>query len=167
MQKFSEQSFTLEYESYFKLSHLSISGNGGFYSSDVSLTPPNIKYTTKKKFEGKVLVWITLGPKGLSQALIRESGSAINSQRYLKECIQHPLIPYIQSNDTEDDYVLWPDQASPHYPKVATDYLHGKNIHFVKKEDNPANVPEIMPIEDFWANLKSQVYNKGWKAENT
>jgi hypothetical protein len=36
----------------------------------------------------------------------------------------------------------------------------------VSKEDNPANVPEIRVIENFWAYLKSLVYEKGWKAKN-
>ena len=29
---------------------------------------------------------------------------------------------------------------------------------------NPANVPKARPIEDFWANLKAEVYSGGWKA---
>ncbi len=34
------------------------------------------------------------------------------------------------------------------------------------KFDNPANVPEARPIEDFWSILKGLVYKQGWKAEN-
>ena len=41
-----------------------------------------------------------------------------------------------------------------------------KKIPFVAKTDNPANVPKARPIEDFWANLKRIVYDKGWKAKN-
>ncbi|XP_065645447.1 arginine/serine-rich coiled-coil protein 2-like [Hydra vulgaris] len=37
---------------------------------------------------------------------------------------------------------------------------------FVPKEHNPANVPELRPIEDFWSELKRSVYNKNWQAEN-
>lgn len=37
----------------------------------------------------------------------------------------------------------------------------------MNKKDNPANVPEIRPIEDFWAYLKRTVYAKAWQAKNT
>lgn len=40
-----------------------------------------------------------------------------------------------------------------------------KNIPFVAKTDNPANVPKARPIEDFWGNLKQKVYDKCWKAK--
>uniref|UniRef100_A0A914DC44 Uncharacterized protein n=1 Tax=Acrobeloides nanus TaxID=290746 RepID=A0A914DC44_9BILA len=41
-----------------------------------------------------------------------------------------------------------------------------EDIHFVEKVDNPANLPEARPVEDFWAALKGMVYAKGWHAEN-
>jgi hypothetical protein len=47
------------------------------------------------------------------------------------------------------------------------DHLRKEKIDFVKKDDNPANVPEIRVIEDFWALLKGAVYAKGWSAKNT
>lgn len=167
MRKFSNRSFILDDESYFTLSHSKINGNGGFYSSDVSTSSANVKFATKKKFEGKVLVWIAMGPKGLSHALIRKSGFAINAQRYLDECIKRRLIPYICEHYAQGEYIFWPDQASSHYAKTVLAHLRAENIEFVEKEDNPANVPEIRPIEDFWGILKSAVYKKGWKAENT
>jgi len=167
IRKFAGRSFLLDDESYFTLSHSTISGNDGFYTSEVSSAPANVKYATKKKFEGKVLVWITMGPKGLSRPLIRKSGYAINAQRYLDECIRRRLVPYIRSNYGDNEYVFWPDQASSHYSKIVIDHLRAENVVFVEKHDNPANVPEIRPIEDFWAHLKAAVYAKGWKAKNT
>jgi len=41
-----------------------------------------------------------------------------------------------------------------------------KNVNFVKKEDNPANMPEIRQIEDFWGILKGKVYQNAWQAKN-
>ena len=49
---------------------------------------------------------------------------------------------------------------------VVLEHLNAKNINYVDKEDNPANVPEVRSIEDFWAYLKSLVYANGWQAEN-
>ncbi len=34
------------------------------------------------------------------------------------------------------------------------------------KEANPANVPEVRPIEDFWEILKVNVYKDGWQEKN-
>ena len=38
-------------------------------------------------------------------------------------------------------------------------------IHHVDKVDNPANLPEVRPIEDFWSILKAKVYENNWKAK--
>ena len=167
LRKFPNVAFILDDESYFTISHSSVNGNGGFYTSNISETPVDVKFARKKKFEGKVLVWIALCPAGLSQPLIRKSGYAINASRYLDEWIRRRLIPYIRQNYPDDNYVFWPDQASAHYAKVVIDHLRSENVRFVKKNDNPANVPEVRPIEDFWAYLKSLVYAKCWRASNT
>ena len=34
------------------------------------------------------------------------------------------------------------------------------------KCDNPAATPEARSIEDFWADLKREVYKKNWSAKN-
>lgn len=164
--KFSTCSWILDDESYFTLSHSTISGNNIFYSSNVANTPPSVKFSTKKKFEKKVLVWIAIGPNGVSQPLIKDSNFAINGNVYLKDCVQNRLIPYIRAH-YDDNYVFWPDKASSHYAKDVVNHLREEGIHFVAKEDNPANVPEARSIEDFWANLKGHVYANAWKAENT
>ena len=44
--------------------------------------------------------------------------------------------------------------------------MNAKKINFVKREDNPANVPECRLIEDFWSVLKEKVYENNWQAEN-
>ena len=36
---------------------------------------------------------------------------------------------------------------------------------FDYKVDNPANLPEVRPIEDFWSILKAKVYEKNWDAK--
>jgi len=77
------------------------------------------------------------------------------------------LLPYIRKSYENGEYIFWPDQASSHYAKSVFDHFRDENIDFVEKKDNPANVPEIRPIEDFWSLLKKDVYAKGWKAKNT
>ena len=39
-------------------------------------------------------------------------------------------------------------------------------VHHVDKKDNPANLPEARPIEDFWALVKNKVYENNWEAKN-
>ena len=38
-------------------------------------------------------------------------------------------------------------------------------IEYVAKEDNPPNVPQARPIENFWACLCQKVYEDGWQAQ--
>jgi transposase len=157
VRKFRGKEFILDDESYFTFSNSSVAGNDGFYTSDVSGAPASLKYTKKEKFEKKVLTWVAMSPKGLSQPLIRKSGLAINGEIYLEQCIKRRLIPFINKHHSDDNYIFWPDQASSHYAKIVTSYLESENVQFVSKKDNPANVPEIRPIEDFWAYLKQKV----------
>lgn len=166
IRNFSNRAWVLDDESYFTLSHSSIAGNDGYYTSDINSVSPKVKFSKKKKFEKKVLVWIAIGPKGLSRPLIRKSGYAINQETYLSDCIKRRLVPYIKKNYSEGEYVFWPDLASSHYANTVVQGLTAKNIEHVPKEDNPANVPEIRCIENFWAYLKSLVYKRGWRAEN-
>ena len=44
--------------------------------------------------------------------------------------------------------------------------LNNENVHYVEKADNPANLPECCPIENFWSILKGLVYKNNWHAEN-
>ena len=39
-------------------------------------------------------------------------------------------------------------------------------IEFVEKYENPANLPECRPIENFWGKIKQRVYADCWKAKN-
>ena len=48
--------WVLDDESYFTLSNSQINGNDNFYSSNIELTPNNVKFKEKKKFEEKLLV---------------------------------------------------------------------------------------------------------------
>ena len=45
------------------------------------------------------------------------------------------------------------------------DFLCENLIHYVDKVDNPANLPEVRPKEDFWSRLKAKVYENHWEAK--
>ncbi|KAL4492613.1 hypothetical protein ABPG72_007726 [Tetrahymena utriculariae] len=164
--KFKDKKWILDDESYFTLSHGTIGGNNTFYSNNVNETPPSIKYSQKSKYEQKILCWICFSPSGISQPYFRESGLAINQEIYLTECIKKKLVPFIKKYHSEEDYIFWPDLASSHYAKTVIDFLQQKQICFVDKKDNPANVPECRPIEDFWSMLKGLVYKNNYQANS-
>jgi transposase len=44
--------------------------------------------------------------------------------------------------------------------------LEELKIEYVPKEENSPNVPEIRPIENFWANLKRKVYSNNYRPKN-
>lgn len=153
-------------ESYFTLAHSTINGNGNFYSSDVSATPSNVKYRPTAKFEKKILVWLCFSEQGVSRAFFVPSGLAIDQNIYLEQCIKKRLVPFIEKYHPDGQYLFWPDLASAHYAKKVISYFGEKNINFVTKCDNPPNVPELRPIEDFWGILKGLVYANNWQAKD-
>ena len=58
------------------------------------------------------------------------------------------------------------DLASSHYSKETQAFLNQQNVPYVRKENNPPNVPQLRPIETFWSHLKRKVYHGGWSASN-
>jgi hypothetical protein len=156
----------LDDESYFTLKHSTINGKNIFYSSNVNATSNDAKFFTKNKFEDKLLVWIAISSNKISKVFMMPSGTAINGQIYIEQCLSNRLIPFIRNLHKNDEYFFWPDLASAHYSKKVVDYLKGENIRFLPKHQNPPNVPECRCIEDFWACLKGRVYMNGWQADN-
>ena len=138
----------------------------GFYSANKANSPIDVKFRSKKKFEWKVLIWLTLSDKGISQPFISTSkGFAINSDVYVPKYLPK-LFAFIRKYHDQDNYVFWPDLASSHYSKVSIEWLQQHNIPFVPKAVNPPNVPKARPIEDFWSILADKVYNGGWTPTN-
>ena len=86
------------------------------------------------------------------------SGLGINQYVYLEECIRKRLIPFINANHTDSKYLFWPDLARSHYATSVIEFMEQNGIKYVKKHDNPPNVPECRPIENFWGILKGLVY---------
>jgi hypothetical protein len=162
---FRKKFVIIDDESYFHLSNTELSGNAGYYSSDCEATPNEVKLKRKGKYEPKLLVWIALSKKGVSKHYIAPSGQAIDADVYISKCLVK-LKKFINVVHKNDDIVFWPDLASAHYSHKVQEYLLAENIEYVPKVHNPANVPELRPIEDFWAEIKRLVYANNWKAEN-
>ena len=94
----------------------------------------------------------------MSQFNIALSGLAINKHVYIKSCLKAGLIPSIRSVHESDNIIFWPDLVSAHYSKETQNFLKNNNIELLPKNVNPANSSEILPIEDFWSEIKRLVY---------
>ena len=72
---------------------------------------------------------------------------------------------FIRQYHADNNYIFWPDQARAHYAKGAFNYLNENNLNFAAKSNNPVDVPECCPIENFQAILKQQVYKNNCRAK--
>lgn len=153
-------------ESYFTLNGYDQPNNRGYYASDKSTVDPNIKYKRRKKFAPKILVWIAISNKGISDAYFLPKNGSIDANIYINQCILKRLIPFLNNNYPNGGYWFWPDLASAHYANDTIAVLHQNHIKFVDREINPPNVPQLRPIEKFWAQLKSKVYENNWEAKD-
>jgi len=70
-----------------------------FYSNNIQKTPENVKNKYEIKYEKKVLVWIAISPKGMTEPFFRESGLAINRYVYRDECLDPYLLPFIKNKN--------------------------------------------------------------------
>ena len=152
-------------ESYFTIDGCDTNFNTFFYSHPYLEAPESVKYRKVGKFPKKVLVWCAISPKGMSEPYIVKSGNAITARVYIKECLPK-LVDFINKFHSKDNYVFWPDLASAHYAKATLEAYDKMNIEFVPKCANPPNVPQLRPIETFWAILGQKLYENGWTGED-
>jgi transposase len=153
-------------ESYFTFSALHLPQNDHYYSTSRHDADPSIRYAPGAKFERKLMVWIAISNKGVSQPYFCPAKWALNGELYRKMCITKRLIPFLHKHHLSGQYLFWPDLASCHYAGETLRLLDNLNIRYVHKEMNPPNCPQLRPIEDFWGVLKQMVYDKGWQAES-
>ena len=86
------------------------------------------------------------GPKLYTQAFV--TSSTLNSDVYIKECLQARLLPFYRSHNVLCWF--WPDLASCQYSKKTVEWYNSRDIKFIPKSLNPLNSPQFRPIEKFW-----------------
>ncbi|CAF3920732.1 unnamed protein product, partial [Rotaria sp. Silwood1] len=74
-------------EKYFTSTNANVGRNRYYYSPDSSTASNNIKFKQKKKFEPKLMVWMAMSSKGVSDVFIHQSGQAVCQDVYLNKCI--------------------------------------------------------------------------------
>ncbi|CAF3974578.1 unnamed protein product, partial [Rotaria sp. Silwood1] len=67
----------LDNEKYFTSTNANVGRNRYYYSTDSSTASNNIKFKQKKKFEPKLMVWMAMSSKGVSDVFIHQSGQAV------------------------------------------------------------------------------------------
>ena len=153
-------------EKFFKLSGNNVLGNRYFYSTDPSAAPANIRFQQKTKFESKVMVWMAISAKGVSNAYVHRGKQAVDQKIYPKECINRRLLPFVDKYHSNGNILFWPDLARSHYSKIVQQRLNENNIPYVSLVDNPPNVPQARPIEVIWTILERKIYENNWEANN-
>ena len=152
-------------EKYFTLTNESMSTNRGFYTSDPSITPSDVKFKRTQKYCTKVLVWIAISENGISKPFFSKQAQAINEITYLKHCIKARLMSFIKTYHNKENILFWPDLATSHYAESVISFLEEQNINVVPKEKNPQNCPQTRPVETIWQILEEKVYAGGWEAK--
>ena len=156
----------LDDEKYFLLHNESISANRGFYTSDSSVAPPEVKFKFNQKFEPKIMVWIAVSESGISKPYFAQQHQATTEKIYLNKCIKARLIPFIETYHSKEKVLFWPDLARSNYARQVIDYLMKNGISVVSQQNNPQNCPQARPIESLWSILDQLVYAHGWEAKS-
>lgn len=145
--------FVIDDETYVPKDPTQVPGDQYYLSDDEEETPIEEKTIQTGKFEGKFMVWQAIAEDGdVSEPFVTDC--TVNSQIYLKECIEKRLLPFLKKKKGQRPILFWPDLATAHYARIVTDRLRAEKVQFVAKVDNPPNVPQLRPIERFWAICK-------------
>jgi transposase len=150
--------------------YLTLDGNDwqgtGYFTSPHKPVENKVKYISHTKFPKKVLLWLTISEKGMSNPILFPSGLAVNAEVYSTQCLPE-VSRFIKKFHAHDDIVFWPDLASAHYAKKSLEEMNRLSIPVVPKDSNPPNLLKLRPIENFWANLKRRIYADNFVAKST
>ena len=109
-------------------------GNNNYYTNDKSNCPNSVRFVGKEKFPPKVMVWVAICKCGISKPLIRRSKSeAVDSDIYIKECLEKRLLPFFREHHSDSNYIFWPDLAGCDYSKQTVAWMD-ENVKFVPKD---------------------------------
>ena len=86
----------LDDEKYFILSGDNVAGNMFFYTTNPTTAPEDIKFQKKKKFESKIMIWMAISSRGVSDVYVHQGKQAVRQGTYLEQCIDKRLIPFIE-----------------------------------------------------------------------
>ena len=100
--------------------YLTLYGNewqeASYYTSKdgIGIVSENVKYIDKTKFSKKVLLWLCISEKGMSEPVFFKGVLAVNQKVYQKKCLPK-VADFIQKCHENEDIVFFSDLASAHY----------------------------------------------------
>ena len=126
-----------------------------------------VKFKQRQKYEPHLLVWLTVSSQEVSSPYIHRSKIAVREETYLKRSIRGRLLPFVNKYHQNDKILFWPNLASFHYASSVLHCLQANNVPFVRRNQNPTNIPQYRPIEKIWASVEQTVYQGGGEAKNS
>ena len=117
-----------------------------------SSTNPYASSVTKKslKYPTKIMIWGCFNARGFGRIKVCEG--SMTSQKYLEVLNSH-LKPTIQDLGIQNAIYL-DDSARPHRTKPIKEWMQSEGIESIEW---PGNSPDLNPIENLWAILKSKL----------
>jgi transposase len=96
------------------------------------------KYVQVEKFAKKVLIWQAICSCGMKSRGFGTK-SNMNSEMYMKECLQKRLLPLIKAHSVPVTFRH--DLASCHYSRSTMDWYKSNQVAILPKNLNPPNCP--------------------------
>lgn len=150
-----EKLLIIDDETYVPIDPTQIPGKRYFHARSKKEVSDNTRFKPKQKFTKKYLIWQAVDQLGnVSKSYISEEN--LDGTLYKNECLKKRLLPFIKKYHPNKKILFWPDLATSHYRKDVQEWLTANGIDFVKKENNPPNVPQARPIERYWALCKTE-----------
>ena len=155
----NEDDVIMDDEKYFTVDGSDTNYNN-FYYTHPSLEVPENVMLKKSKFPAKVMIWMAISVKGMSNIFVVKSGNAVNGSVYKDKCLPK-LKKFINKYHSDGKYVFWRDLAPSHYAKSVQEAYDSLGIKYLPEDANPPNVPQLRllrAIETFWAIFSRKVY---------
>ena len=108
------------------------------------------------------MMWIAILLRGVSKPMIIKSGTNVNGEVYREMCLRGGLPPFIDEKYPEGGYLFCSVPAVAHCARGTVRFLEEAGVATLKRDDNPPNVPQLRPTEDFWGVMKQEGYRGGW-----
>ena len=84
--------------SFFGLNDAITLGNVDFYKKSVTSAadlPADVPFRTKAKYPEKLLVWITISEKWISEPFFISKKALLTGSMYREDCVKQRLVPFL------------------------------------------------------------------------